>query len=572
MTTDLDAALAEPSFDALTIELEPGTAGDPEMGASEALAGAISEVAGIPQASEWQVVSVHPSDPLSFDLLPPADHEITVKEGFELKYALERQSGVGYAAALFDTNLDNLPEEPESLLLDDAVAFSAVSWFDKLSSVEQDPEWSLKLIEVQAAWELSPAGQSQGEGVLIGHPDAGYVRHSELDDNRIRHDLERDIYGDDPVAENPEDRGGNHGLSTGSVIMSGESKMTPERYVIGVAPKAQIVPLRITKKGPPIFFSRSGPRKVRDAVHYAVDNGCHVISMSMGGPGERTLHQALKRAVAENVLVVAAAGNMVRLVIWPARYPETVAVAACTAERERWFHSSRGKKVDVTAPGHNIWRAYIEEDGTPGARPSSGTSYATATTAGVAALWLAHHGRDRLLERYEGIPLNEVFRKVLQDSCDPPPSDHNNNFGRGIVNARRLLEAPLPAAADLRAELGLDQVSFALVEQADGDEEGVVAALDSLPEPNVRQNLAAMLQTPESELDENLAGVEDELLFHILTNPQLRYQFVTTGEMAEEAEDAPVSFGSVAGSDAAKLNESFQALPGLSDNIKGRLG
>ncbi len=80
-----------------------------------------------------------------------------------------------------------------------------------------------------------------------------------------------------------------------------------------------------------------------------------------------------------------------------------------------------------------------------------------------------------------------------------------------------------------------------------------------------------MLQTPESELDENLAGVEDELLFHILTNPQLRSQFVDTGEMAEEAE-GPVSFDIAAGGEAAGLNESFQALPGLSDRIKGRLG
>jgi thermitase len=571
MMPDLEAALAEPSFDALTIEVDPQAAGEPATIAAEALAAAIAGVATAPQASEWRVVPVHPSTPRSFDMLPPADHEIGVKEGFDLKYALEQQSGVDYAAVLFDTNLDNLPEEPEAALPEDAFASSSIGWFDELSSVEQDPEWSLKMIEAQAAWTLSPDGQSQGQGVLVGHPDSGYIAHSELDDDRIRHDLERDIYGKDDVAENPQDRGGNHGLSTGSVIMSGERKRSPEQYVIGVAPKAEIVPLRITEKGAPVFFSRSGPRTVRDAVHYAIDSGCHVISMSMGGPGERTLHKALKRAVAANILVVAAAGNIVRLVIWPARYPETVAVAACTARRERWFHSSRGKKVDVTAPGHNVWRAFIQPDGTPGARPSSGTSYATAVTAGLAALWLSHHGRDQLLSRYDGISLNDVFRQVLKDSCDEPPSGHNGNFGRGIVNARRLLEAPLPPASDLRAEPGLDGVAFGAVEQPAGGEEGFFATLDSLPEPDVRRNLSAMMGKPESELDDDLAGLEDELLFHILTNPQLRSRFVATDEMSEGAEDDAFAFGAPAGSDVAVLKDTFQAVPGLSDSVKGRI-
>ena len=123
---------------------------------------------------------------------------------------------------------------------------------------------------------------------------------------------------------------------------------------------------------------------------------------------------------------------------------------------------------------------------------------------------------------------------------------------------------------DLRAALGLDEAAFTSVEQPAGGEEGLFVTLDSLPEPDVRRNLAAMLQTPVSELDGNLAGVEDEVLFHILTKHQLRSSFVATDEMPERAEDDAVALVAPVESDAEVLRDTFQALPGLSDNIRGR--
>ena len=39
--------------------------------------------------------------------------------------------------------------------------------------------------------------------------------------------------------------------------------------------------------------------------------------------------------------------------------------------------------------------------------------YAVATTAGACALWLSHHGRERLIRRYGASNLTAVFREIL---------------------------------------------------------------------------------------------------------------------------------------------------------------
>lgn len=574
MAVSIQDALAQPVFDALTIQLGDSAGGDPAESAREALETAVSQVLGT-SAVGWQIKPVHESVPGAFDLIPPADQAIPVQQGFQLKYRLEEQGSIAYADVLFETNLDDIPDDID-LEVDTGppagLGGLGGNWWDNLTVAEQDPMWSLRLIEADKAWS-----DSGGANVVVGHPDSGYIPHPELDDARILHAFERDIYEGDANAQNPAQRGGNHGLSTASVILSGQSKLSPTHFVIGVAPEAEIVPMRITKKGPPVFFSRSGPRRVRDAIYHAIDSNCHVISMSLGGLGDRSLHQAIQEAVRQNIIVLAAAGNVVRIVVWPAHYPETIAVAACTADRKRWFHSSRGPTVDVTAPGHNVWRAYIDENGKLDARPSSGTSYAVATAAGVAALWLTFHGRDNLLQKYQDVPLQEVFRKVLTESCDPPPEDHHGQFGSGILNARSVLEAALPPEDEISQDI-LDGLLLAAgPEQAEEKGAGKIAVVfDTVSTDDVRARLSEMWeQLPEDELDTRLEGVEDELLFHIITNPGLRAAFVSVEEAPPAIGDDSAVDGPLmdAGAEAISksLHEQLLAVPGLSDSLRQRI-
>jgi subtilisin family serine protease len=562
-------ALTHPVFDALTVLLADPLDVEPGAYLKEVLEAAVAEVLGA-GADDWQIEPVNEYAAGAFDLIPPPGLSISVPQGFQLKYLLAEQEHIVYASALFETLLDNTPEESEiGMEMDRPMSFAlGANWWDKLTVAEQDPQWGLRMIDAEGAWQFA-----SGVGIVVGHPDSGYIPHPEMDESRILHSFERDFYEGDVDAHNPVRRGGNHGLATASVIMSGPQKLTDRYFVTGVAPGAQIIPLRITKKGAPVFFFRSGPRRVRDAIYHAIDSGCHVISMSLGGVGEESFHRALQEAVRQNIIVLAAAGNYVRFVVWPARYPETIAVAACTAGRERWFHSSRGPTVDVTAPGHNVWRACMDESGIPVARPSSGTSYAVAMAAGAASLWLAHHGRDNLLQKYPGVPLQEVFRGVMAASCDPPPENDHENFGSGILNARRLLETPLPPLEEFLPDphaMGM----AADVQPAETGARKIAQVFDTISEDRVYTRLSAMTGRPKGQLDALLEGLEDELLFHIVTNPELRGSFAVVDETTPTFEGPALTGLPMDAEDVATgpaLRKRLLAVPGLSDNLRQRI-
>src|SRR4029079_17396095 len=134
---------------------------------------------------------------------------------------------------------------------------------------------------------------------------------------------------------------------------------------------------------------------VARAIDWAIQEGAQVVTMSLGGIPASALHRAIKRAVEADLIVLAAAGNCVRVVVWPARYDECIAVAATNSAEQPWPGTSRGAPVDISAPGQNVYRAVVPPGGATDAdtvAQGQGTSFAVALTAGVAAMWVAHHG------------------------------------------------------------------------------------------------------------------------------------------------------------------------------------
>jgi lambda repressor-like predicted transcriptional regulator len=292
---------------------------------------------------------------------------------------------------------------------------------------------------------VPPNGAAYGEGCVIGHIDTGYTDHGEIWDPRPRILAAQgyDFESDDPDARDPlTGSAPGHGTATASVIMS--SLRGPEsKFVNGVAPRASLIPVRVS--GGVIHLSFAN---VVRGIHHCVDRGAHVISMSLGGPvASASLERAISRAVSSGVIVLAAAGNVWPNVVYPARYPDVIAVAATNCEGRPWTKSASGAEVDVSAPGESVWRASAEvKNGTPvfDVAPSSGTSYAVANAAGACALWLAFHRRDALIARYRAENLAEIFRRQLLDSCVQPSNWNSKDYGKGIVDAERLLTWPLP--------------------------------------------------------------------------------------------------------------------------------
>jgi Subtilase family len=142
--------------------------------------------------------------------------------------------------------------------------------------------------------------------------------------------------------------------------------------------------------------------------------------------------------------VLAAAGNCVSWVVWPARYARCLAVAGTNAADAPWRGSSRGTSVDVSAPGELVWRAKRQRRADPidGIDGGQGTSFSVALTAGVAAVWLAHHGRAALLATLgPGERLQDRFRGLLRQTARRPPGWREREYGAGIVDAHALLQA-----------------------------------------------------------------------------------------------------------------------------------
>jgi Subtilase family len=396
--------------------------------------------------------------------------------------------------------------------------------------------WALAAIRAPEAWALpAPAGGLlNGEGVLVGHPDTGYTRHPEvvlgamLDLTR-----DRDVMSGDDDALDPLDDGffgsGNpaHGTQTASVMASRGS-----RSVTGVARRATVVPIRTITSVVQVFDG-----DVARAVDYARRSGCHVVSMSLGGVGFRGLQAAIRLAVADGVIVLAAAGNEVGVVVAPANYPECIAVAATGHDDRPWDRSSRGPEVAISAPGDGVWIATTRGSA---ARPSydvrqgSGTSFAVAHVAGAAALWLAFHGRDALVRRFGAPALQGVFRGLIQTTARRPAGWDTGRFGAGILDAGALLAAPLPSRAAGRR--------MVVMAPALGDDvDRITGMLPELGRAEVEARLAAMLEARAPALDAFVAANGAELAYLLAENAEVRDAFVADG--AGAAADAPAAAG-----------------------------
>jgi subtilisin family serine protease len=168
---------------------------------------------------------------------------------------------------------------------------------------------------------------------------------------------------------------------------------------IGVAPGVTILPVKI--------LDCEGGGTAADAARallYAAGVGARVANISFGADGEsQTLANAIREAHNRfGMVIVAATGNSGRRgVTFPARLPETLAVASSgTAldDRARSPFSDWGVEVKVAAPGLNVVSTVPSEHcdvwvclpGQPYA-VSSGTSFAAPIVSGLAALLISHN-------------------------------------------------------------------------------------------------------------------------------------------------------------------------------------
>ena len=395
-------------------------------------------------------------------------------------------------------------------------------WVDPEAALEPTPAWAIDRMQVPAAWVFSEqAGRpSRGEDVVVAQPDTGITPHVELVGVAFVPGF--DVIDDDSDPTDPMTELGNpgHGTGTASVLVSLASHI-----VTGSAPKARLMPIRAIES-----VVRVRQITVARAIDWAIREGAHVVTMSLGGIPASALHRAISRAVEADMIVLAAAGNCVRLVVWPARYDECIAVAATNAADQPWPGTCRGEPVDVSAPGQNVYHAVVLPGGPTGGDAvgqGQGTSFSVALTAGVAALWVAHHGRANVVAaaHARGETVQAMFLRLLQSTARRPTPWDAQAMGPGIVDARALLEASFDVGLGLEAATrqsnaptdGSTSVA-SLVAEAVGDE----AVDDALDWHRFGPELAAAVLRRQLWGPHIETPPVSEPLAHSISNPRLR--------------------------------------------------
>lgn len=330
----------------------------------------------------------------------------------------------------------------------------ALDCWEETELQPKDRAWALRNARVPEAWAYSSfrLRPVQGVGVTIAQPDTGVNRHDDLDEDalilkRSANFVERGKLPKDPLISQSELDNPGHGIATASVVISRggvcepeagrESGTTGPGVVTGVAPQAKLAPIRAVRSV--VLLNASG---VAQAIDHARRQRCDVITMSLGGLHSEAVGAAIDEAVQSNIIVLAAAGNCVRAVVWPARLDSCIAVAGTNIHDRPWKGSSRGRSVQISAPGEFVWRAMRQsiEENTKDAGGGQGTSFAVAIAAGIAALWLAHHGRSKLIDNLpQGETLQSLFVQLLQRTARQPPGWDAANYGPGIIDAGKLL-------------------------------------------------------------------------------------------------------------------------------------
>ncbi len=203
--------------------------------------------------------------------------------------------------------------------------------------------------------------------------------------------------------------------------------------VAGTSWGARLMPVKVLNA-----LGNGTVANVSVGIIFAADNGAQVINLSLGTAiNSPTLQAAIDYAYNKNRVIVAAAGNTNGPVLYPAAYPNVIAVAAVDFTMARAAFSNFGPQLSVSAPGVAI-RSTIPGDAYG---QKNGTSMAAGYVSGLAAILvslspqspatiksviqntaldLGTAGRDDFYG-YGLIQMDAAIRRLLPTATPPPP-------------------------------------------------------------------------------------------------------------------------------------------------------
>lgn len=289
----------------------------------------------------------------------------------------------------------------------------AVSATPAVAGRELEGEWYLKSLRVSEAQRITKgAGVTVAvidSGVWAGHPD---LHGAVLPGRNV-------LYGRD----GREDIDGHGTAMAGIIAARGRGG---ERGILGIAPAAKILP--VTPYNDAQFLI--------EAIQWSVKEGAKVINMSFSVIDFPVVHDAIRAAIAADVVVVASAGNSGdrdNAEEFPAAYPEVLAVGALDRQGKAAAFSQRGEQVDLMAPGVDIRVA--DKKSTRGYAKGWGTSQAAAIVSGAAALVRA---------KYPDLSAAQVVDRLTSTAKDKGKKGRDDEYGHGELDLMAALTAKAP--------------------------------------------------------------------------------------------------------------------------------
>lgn len=318
-----------------------------------------------------------------------------------------------------------------------------------VSSLSEVQGWGIKQLNIPKVWE-----KTRGEGITVYVLDTGAVDH--VDISNIQHGMTF-------IGNSDKDFNGHSTAVSGVICADNDSD-----GMVGVAPSSRVVTVKVLGDG-----GEGSIKALLQGLSFvlSVSNGLYpdlpypdVVCMSLGVSAPIPyVHAVIKKLYEKGIPIVCAAGNSGQAgdntVNYPAVYPETISVAAYDENGDIAYFSSKGKEVDVAAPGVDIYTCWLNNQYVS----INGTSFAAPFVAGLIALILSQSDK-------EGKPRPTVSRLIeilISYSNDKGEIGKDNKWGYGVVDINKIINKERPINPD-----HVDRLSAGYLDEADKIKDG----------------------------------------------------------------------------------------------------